>query len=75
MLNCALFSMHRGVRANESGPEKVWEIFLDSRRGAHGETALLCGQGNPAASESQGDLPGAEETHTSRRGAVRSAPR
>lgn len=43
---------------------------MDSGGGAHGETAILCCQGNPTASESQGDLSGAEETHTSRGGVV-----
>lgn len=48
---------------------------MDGGSGAHGEAALLCGQGNPAASEGPGNLSGAEEAHTSRGGVLRSAPR
>lgn len=43
---------------------------MDSGGGAHGETPLLCRKGNSAAPESQGDLSGPEETHTSRGGVV-----
>lgn len=43
---------------------------MDGGGGAHGETPLLCRQGNSAAAEIQGDLSGAEETHTSRWGVV-----
>lgn len=43
---------------------------MDGGGGAHGETALLRRQGNPAAPESQGDQSGSEEAHTARGGAV-----
>lgn len=68
-------SVCRAVRAYESGPAKVWEIFMDRSGGAHGETALLCRQGDPTASESQGDLSGAEEAHASRGGVDHSEPK
>lgn len=44
---------------------------MDSSSGAHGETALLCCQGNAAAPESQGDQFGAAEARTPRGGVWR----
>lgn len=41
---------------------------MDGCSAAHGETPLLCGKGDSAAPESQGDLPGPEEAHASRGG-------
>lgn len=65
----------RSLRTDESGSAKIWEIFMDSCGGAHGEAPILCSQGNPTASESAGDLSGAEEAHTSRGGEVPSSLR
>lgn len=45
---------------------------MDSCCGAHGAAPLFRRKGNSAAAESQGDLSGPEETHTSRAGVASS---